>query len=681
MIRSPAAGTDGVSTNYRKKVRFGRKSKEITVLCRFLSIWLMVLPNLSATSLSGTEDIPVERFFANSGFSRFRISPDGAFLSALAPWKGAPNLYVVELATRTPTRVTSITQQTINNYFWASDERLVYTMDHDGNESWGLFAVNRDGTAPVTLVEPLLTTGSLVFRYTRPLDILPGDPGAILVINNARRLEYPDVYRLDLFSGGRAMVARNPGNFTAWRTDQDGRVRFGEARDDNGGIAYYWRIDETSPWRKLASFAFSEPKWRPIGPPDFDLPAVLRPLQQPFTHDGERLYVSSDIDRACAAIFELDPATGAIGRLIFEAPGYDVSNLVISDELRQPIGVYYQTDLPRVHWFHKEKRQIQQFLEAKFPGLFTILVNADRTHTRMVTASYSDRQPVIYSLLEIRDGAPNIEILAGNEAIDPSLLAKTSPIQYQARDGLTLHGYLTLPNGRDPHGLPLLVHPHGGPQVRDSWTYDPQVQFFANRGFSVLQVNFRSSYGYGRAFLHAGDKQWGTTMQTDLVDGIEWLHAQGIIDRSRIGIYGSSYGGYAVMAQLVWYPQYYRFGINFVGPSELSSLINWRKKWGQDAVYGIYKKTIGDPKTQSDLLARFSPIHYVDRIEAPVFIVHGTRDPRVPIDQATNLRKALRKHGKDFEWLVKKDEGHGFRKTSNRIELFSRIDAFIAPYR
>jgi len=656
-----------------------RSARSFRTTIAGISVWALLLQPEAARCES--EDIPVEQFFANSGFSRFRISPDGRYLSAIAPWQGVPNIHVVELATRTPARVTSIARQTINNYFWANDERIVFTMDHDGNESWGLFAVNRDGTAPITLVEPIRTTGSLVFRYTRPLDLLTDDPEAILVVNNDRRLEFPDVYRLNLYDGGMQMVGRNPGNFTSWRTDQAGRVRLGEARDEMGGVAYYWRADEAVPWSKLASFAFAEPQWRPIGPPEFDLPSVLKPLQQPFTFDGSSLYVSSDIDRDCAAIYELELSTGALKRLIFETPGYDVSNMVLSDALRSPIGAYFETERPQVHWFHEEKAQIQQFLDANFPGLFTIIVSADRTHTRMVTASYGDRHPVIYALLEITDGTPVLEVLAGNETIDPERLAKIEPVRYQARDGITLHGYLTLPPDREPRGLPLLMFPHGGPQVRDSWTFDPQVQFFANRGFAVLQVNFRSSWGYGREFLHAGDRKWGTTMQFDLIDGIEWLNAQGIIDRSKIGIYGSSYGGYAVMAQLAWYPEYYRFGINFVGPSELVSLINWRKKWGQDAVYGIYTQTIGDPRTQRDLLDRFSPIHFVDQIRAPVFIVHGTRDPRVPVDQAIALRKALRKHGKRFEWMVKKDEGHGFRKTANTIELFTRIDSFIAPYR
>ena len=296
-------------------------------------------------------------------------------------------------------------------------------------------------------------------------------------------------------------------------------------------------------------------------------------------------------------------------------------------------------------------------------------------------ASYSDRHPVVYSLLSIIDGALELEILANNRKIDPAQLAEMKPISLSARDGTLLHGYLTIPPGKRGGALPLILHPHGGPWERDSWGYDPMVQFLASRGFAVMQVNFRSSAGYGYAFLHAGDKRWGTEMQDDLVDAVMWAVDAGITELGRIGIYGASYGGYAAMAQLVLHPDLYEFGIIGVGPVDLIGLINWRRKWKQESVYQFYTRTIGDPKTEGELLRRHSPINFVERIQAPVFIIHGTRDPRVPIDQAKRFRRELERHGKPYVWLGKKDEEHGFRKPENRIEQFHKMDAFLAPYR
>jgi dipeptidyl aminopeptidase/acylaminoacyl peptidase len=627
------------------------------------------------------DDIPVESFFKSTGFGKFRVSPNGKYLSALAEWKGATNLYVIDLKSRTPIRVTAIKDQTIKDYFWGNDDRLLFTMDYHGNESWGLFAVDRDGENPRVLVPPLTSTGSFVFRYTWPLDLLKKSHDEILVVNNERNVDYPDVYRLNINDGGKVLSVANPGTFTKWFTDQNSNVRLAEAKDIDGSTSYHYREREGTKWESIAKFSFKEKKWSPAGPQNREYFQNLRPPQQPFGYDHNILYISSDIGRAVAALYEFNLKTRKVGRMIYECQSNDVSHLILSDYIQKPVGVYFETDKLQSYWFHEEKKMIQEFLDRKFPGLISIITNVSDDHSRLVIASYSDRHPVIYSLLSITDGRLDFEILADNSIIEPTRLSEVKPIVFEARDGVTLHGYLTLPNDKNPKNLPMILHPHGGPWVRDSWGYNPEVQFLANRGFVVLQINFRSSQGYGREFLHAGDKLWGTTMQTDLVDGIKWVVDQGIVDRNRIGIYGSSYGGYATMAQLVFYPELYQFGITAFGPIDLISLINWRKKSRQKIVYAYYTKTIGDPKADKEMLNAYSPANYLHRIQAPVFIVHGTRDSRVPIDQAKRLRSGLIKENKDYAWLVKKDEGHGFRKTKNKIELYTRMDEFLQPFR
>ena len=642
---------------------------------------LFFLIGLVAALVAQAEGIPVESFFRSPGFTRFRISPSGEYLSALGSWKDGMNLYVIDLKLGTSTRITATTDQTINHYLWASKERILFTMDQNGNESWGLFAVNRDGSNLRTLVPPLGSTGSFVFRYSRPLDLLRDHPDEILILNNERRVDYPDVYRMNINNGVRRLAVRNPGNFTGWRTDQDGEVRLGEARDHDGGVTYYFREKGKKDWGEIAYFPFGKAKWRPVGPPEFDQMPILVPPPQPFSYDHLKLYVASEIGRTVSAIFEFDPQAKEMGRMLFQTPSHDVVDLQLSDFLERPLGVYYETEKPEVFWFDEEKRIIQAYLERKFPGFHSRVVNTSDDHTKMVVASYSDRHPVVYSLLSIDKGELNLEILADNRVIETSMLGEMRPIRFEARDGTPLHGYLTLPTDQEPRNLPLIVHPHGGPWVRDSWGYNPVVQFLANRGFAVLQIDFRSSLGYGWAFLHAGDKLWGSNMQTDLVDGVKWATERGIADPNSIGIYGSSYGGYAALAQLTKFPEIYKFGISAFGPVDLIELINWRRKWKQEMVYGFYCRTIGHPENDRDLLARFSPINYIERIQAPIFIVHGSQDPRVPIDHAKVLRRELRKKGKDFVWLVKKDEGHGFRKVENQIELYTMMDAFLKRFR
>ncbi len=647
---------------------------------RWILIVFCITFGFLGTSLRA-QDISVESFFKSAGFAKFRVSPNGKHLSALAEWKGSMNLYVIDFETRTPTRITALKEQTIKDYFWANSDRLVFSMDFNGNELWGLFAIDRDGANYKVLVPPLRSTASLVFRYTWPLDLLPDSPNEILVVNNKNNVDYPDVYRLNIKNGGRVLAALNPGTFTQWYTDQKGRIRLAKAEAIDGSTTYYYRNDVNSNWDTIAQFSFKEEGWAPIEPNIRERFTSLRPQQQPFGYDDHTLYVSSDIGREVAALYTYDLRTLKLERMLFACPTNDVTLLILSDFLKKPVGVYYETDKPQVFWFHEEKKMIQQFLEAKFPGFINLIVNASEDQTRIITASYNDRHPVIYSLLSIEDDRLEFEILANNGVINPERLSEVKPIIFAARDGLIIHGYLTLPNNREPRNLPMIVHPHGGPWVRDSWGYNPVIQFLANRGFAILQINFRSSYSYGRKFFHAGDKNWGTTMQTDIIDGINWVVEQGFVDQNRIGIYGSSYGGYATMAQLVFYPDKYQFGITAFGPIDLISLINWRKKWKQKVAYSFYTRTIGDPKEDKEMLHAYSPINFLDRIQAPVLIVHGSQDPRVPVDQAKRLRSNLVKQKKAHEWLVKKDEGHGFRKPDNKFELYHKIDAFLQPFR
>ena len=253
------------------------------------------------------------------------------------------------------------------------------------------------------------------------------------------------------------------------------------------------------------------------------------------------------------------------------------------------------------------------------------------------------------------------------------------PITYTARDGLTIHGYLTLPQGLKHKNLPVVVNPHGGPWYRDSWGFNPELQFLANRGYAVLQMNFRTSTGYGREFWEAGFKQWGLAIQDDISDGVQWLIEEGIADPERVGIYGGSYGGYCTLAGLAFTPDLYACGVDYVG---ISNIFTWLKGFPAywKPLLDVMYEMIGDPEKDKDLLERGSPIFHVDKIKAPLFIAQGANDPRVPKAESDQMVEALKKRGIDVPYMVKENEGHGFQNEENRFDFYRAMEEFLGKY-
>ena len=258
-------------------------------------------------------------------------------------------------------------------------------------------------------------------------------------------------------------------------------------------------------------------------------------------------------------------------------------------------------------------------------------------------------------------------------------MAPMTPVQYIARDGLTIHGYLTLPAGSDGKNLPVVINPHGGPWARDTWGFDGEVQFLANRGLAVLQMNFRGSTGYGRAFWEAGFKQWGLAMQDDITDGVKWLIEQGIADPERIGIYGGSYGGYAVLAGLAFTPDLYACGVDYVGVSNLFTLLETIPPYWELGRQMMYEQ-IGHPDKEKELLKAASPVFHAERIRAPLFVAQGANDPRVKKAESDQIVEAMRKRGVDVEYMVKDNEGHGFLNEENRFDFYRAMERFHAKH-
>jgi dipeptidyl aminopeptidase/acylaminoacyl peptidase len=364
-----------------------------------------------------------------------------------------------------------------------------------------------------------------------------------------------------------------------------------------------------------------------------------------------------------------------MGELVFGDDTYDVENVVWSTSRKRIVAVAYEAEKPRVVYFDEVLAARQRIIDESLPHTVNTQIEATEDGAKVVIFARSDREPGVYYFFDaVKKKIEEIAVV--RPAIDPQQMAEVKPIVYRARDGATIHGYLTLPAGREPKKLPLLIHPHGGPfGIRDHWGFDSEVQFLANRGYAVLQPNYRGSGGYGTAFERLGYRQWGRAMQDDLTDAVQWAVAEGVADPARVGIIGASYGGYAVMAGLAFTPEVYRVGVNYVGVTDLTLLarqrreIEWLKLWSQTR--------LGDAFDDAEELKARSPVFHADKIQAPVLMAYGRSDPRVTREHGDDMKAALAKHGKTFEFLIESGEGHGFRKEEKSIAFYAHVAEFL----
>lgn len=600
-----------------------------------------------------TRRIPLEDFFKKPQRAMLRLSPTGSYLAYLAPWERRLNVHVKDLATGEERRVTNSTARDVQGFCFVSGRRLLYVQDTAGDENTRLYAVDVDGSEPKELTPYEGVKASLV-------DDLEDIDDVVLFQMNRRDPEVFDVFRLDTRSGAMELIAENPGNVQAWLTDHAGRLRVATTTDGvNTSLLY--RANEASAWETVATWDFKE---------------NATPLV--FTFDDARLYVSSNVGRDKAAIFEYDPRTGRHERLVFEHPEVDVGDVLYSKRRKVITGVAYETARLEYAFFDERRAQLQRFLDERLPGRDNRLTSHSRDERFYVVHSGSDRDLGGYHLLD----AERLELTKLFDLapwLDPNELAPLRPIEYLARDGTRIPAYLTLPIGVEPKNLPVVVNPHGGPWVRDSFGFHPEAQFLANRGFAVLQMNYRGSAGYGRRFLEAGFKQWGRAMQDDVSDGVAHLVKQGIADPARVAIYGASYGGYATLCGMTLTPELYACGASYVG---ISNLFTWIESFPPywKPYLEMMHEMVGHPEKDRAQYEATSPYFHVDRIRAPLFIAHGKNDPRVKQAESDQIVAALRARGIAVEYLVKDDEGHGFRNEENQFEFYRRLEAFLEKH-
>jgi dipeptidyl aminopeptidase/acylaminoacyl peptidase len=596
--------------------------------------------------------IPLRDFFKNPEKAGFQVSPDGARFSFMQPYERRLNVFVQSRQGGPAVRVTGETERDIAGYFWKGSNRIVYLKDFKGDENFHLVSVDADGTNLVDLT-PFDNVRAMI------IDDRPDHDDEMLIALNKRNPEVFDVYRLDLKTKELALIAENPGNITSWLADHDGRIRIA-ATADGVNTSLLYRADDKDPFKTVITTGFKE---------------VLAPLF--FSFDNRKLYATSNINRDKSAIVLIDPETAKEERVIFEHPEVDVESLSWSRKRKVITHVRYTTWKGQRTFFDPMTEAIFRDLEGKLPGYEIGLASRDRDEKVYVVSASNDRSMGTEYLYDVE--SRELTKLADRAPwLDEQQLVQMLPITYRARDGLTINGYLTLPRDGE-RNLPLVVNPHGGPWARDEWGYNPEIQFLASRGYAVLQVNFRGSTGYGRKFWEASFKEWGKKMQDDVSDGVLHLIREGIVDPKRVAIYGASYGGYATLAGLVFSPELYACGIDYVGVSNLFTFLHtippyW--KLGLDMMHEM----IGHPEHDKALLEAASPVFHADKIRVPLLIAQGAKDPRVNVDESDQMVAALKKRGVAVEYILKDNEGHGFHNEENRFEFYEAMERFLAKH-
>ncbi len=621
-----------------------------TILWGAMALIMLAAPVAMAQS---PKVIPMRDFFKNPEKAYFQISPDGNYISFTQPYESRMNVFVQKRGSDEIKRVTSVTDRDLSTYFWKGIDRILYMKDFGGDENFHLFSVDKNGVGERDLTPFEGTKVHLV-------DDLEDHDTDVLIGMNIRNKEIFDVYRLNTVTGETTMVAENPGNIMGWQTDHDGKIRIATTTDGvNTSILY--RATEQDSFKTIMTTNFKE---------------SFSPLF--FTFDNQNIYAASNLGRDKSVIVKYDIANNRELEVLYSDPDYDVEGLSYSRKRKVLTEINYTTWKPIRRYLDKETENTYAELEKKFPGYEVYLTFHNKNEDVYICRIYNDRTMGSYYLYE-KNGKKLTKLADRNPWLKESDMAEMKPISYKTRDGLTIHGYLTVPKGMPPKNLPVVVNPHGGPWYRDSWTFNPEVQFLANRGYAVFQMNFRGSVGYGKAFWEASFKQWGKTMQDDITDGVNWLIKEGIADPKRIAIYGGSYGGYATLAGVTFTPDLYACAVDYVGVSNLFTFLKTIPPYWKPMLDMMYEM-VGDPQKDSALLAASSPVFHVDKIKVPLMVAQGAKDPRVNIDESNQIVNALKQRGVEVEYLVKENEGHGFANEENRFDFYEAMEKFLAKH-
>ncbi|MEV1023215.1 S9 family peptidase [Streptomyces sp. NPDC050264] len=614
----------------------------------------------------------VEDFFASPARANASISPDGTRVAYLAPWRERLNVWVENLDTGEEARcVTADTRRSVHVYHWTSDPRwLLYEQDGDGDENWHIYRVDLENPEAGAIdLTPFPGARAVGFETT------PSRPGkALLRLNHRSPVEF-DLYELDIPTGELTILAQNPGQVAGLLYTPDGKL-YTHTLTDDGDIALSTWDPVTGVRHPVATFDGS------------DYPLDIQPFQ--LTPDGTGAWIGSNRGSDRTRLVRLDLATGAETEVDSD-PILDLdprstvfptlpSPLVLDRRTGDLIGVRHLGERQVIHPLTPHFADVLENLTKLSDGDLSHL-SSDHSGQRWVVSFTHDRDPGVTYFYDHATARSRL-LFRPYPDRDPDTLAPMTPVTVPARDGLRLPAYLTLPLGTEPAGLPLILLVHGGPWHRDGWGFDPSAQFFANRGYAVLQVNYRGSSGYGKKFLKAGIGELAGKMHDDLIDAVDWAVDQGYADPDRVAIFGGSYGGYAALVGVTFTPDVFTAAVDFCGPSNLVTFLRTVPEFVRPHLINNWYLYAGDPanpEQEAELWAR-SPLSRVDDIRTPLMVVQGGNDARVVQAESDQIVAALRARGVDVEYMVKEDEGHGFVNAENNIDMYRAAERFLARH-
>ena len=599
--------------------------------------------------------IDMKMFFKNGDKLIFQISPDGNYYSYIASYKNMYNVFVQKVGDENAVRVTTDTLRSIYNYFWKGD-RLVFLQDVGGDENWQLFSVARTGE-DIKALTPFPGYRTLILDNLR---FIPGKEKEMLILLNKRDKQYFDPYLINIETGKLTLMYENKENFDTWFTDNNGTIRIA-TKTDGVNISYLYRNTDKDEFKVLLTTSFRE-----------------QFIPQSFDTENKNVYVLSNIGRDKVALVEFDPAANKEVKEMYSNPDYDLTSVFYDKKNKVLAGVSWTGEKPEDYYFDNTWGSRISGLEQHFNGYEVGFAGWDDEMKKGIVYNYSDRLPGKYHVYNF-DSKEATEISNPFPWINEDDMAKVKPVSYTSRDGLTIHGYLTLPKGIKAEKIPVVINPHGGPWARDGWYFNQEVQFLANRGYAVLQMNFRGSTGYGKKFWEASFKEWGKKMQDDITDGVEYLIKEGIADPKRIAIYGGSYGGYATLAGVTFTPDLYACAVDYVGVANLFTFMNTFPPYWKPYLDQWYEM-VGNPKKDSLLMAEASPVLHVDKIKVPLFVAAGANDPRVNKAESDQIVNALKNKGIEVEYMVKENEGHGFLNQENQFDFYGAMEKFLEKH-
>jgi dipeptidyl aminopeptidase/acylaminoacyl peptidase len=660
-----------------------------------LSGLLALLLTAGWSSAFAVERLPVEYFAREPAANRAQLSPDGKHLAFLREYQGKASLHFLDIEKQKLSRLdlgeatlANDATKAVGDFRWIGNDRLVVTTVVWDNILYGVTATNWDGAQNVPIsgfedtslriqsAAPGMMTLEARSRLRETIHVFNDKDQSILMLDRHEggggSANRPDIMRVDTLTGRTVMEVKNPGEVARWGLDFNGVARLGVLTHGQQSGAIY-RENADAPWRTILPLEIRSGGLRPLG----------------FDAAGQRLLVAALNPENRWAVFPLDPATGTLGKPLLSDPVYDVVpegiadaagvglvSALFSKKKQALVGIRYYVEAPKVKWLDRDYAGYQMSVDHAMPDTVNLLVGSGDEEKKLLWYAGSDQNPGEYFLLDVEKH--KLDLLATRMPwVKPAQMAPMLSVKYTARDGLVIHGYLTVPVGHEPKDLPLVVLVHGGPWARDVWGFDPLVQLLANRGYAVLQVNYRGSVGYGEELYRRARRQIGREVQDDIEDGTRWAIAAGVADPKHIAIMGASYGGYSTLFGLGRTPELYRCGIAVAGVTDWPAFFEDSDIAEYKSSKGYWREQLGDPVKDNYDLKSISPVNFADKITAPVLIIQGKEDQRVPPDQARRMIAALEKAGRKPQSLFIAKLGHTYGNEKQRAEIFKAVADFL----